>query len=524
MPIAVELRTTCERCKDPLPLNAYATSVPCWACLYDNPIPPEHWAQVLRGVLDDAWAMSEGEARTESHKVGPRVFELRASIAARVKGPVRHRPSSMSADLFPGVKGLAGEETDRPTSREDISFRCGSCGAVVEVDGRSRQVVCTHCTHSSQLSDEAWRRIHPLHAQRAFFLITEDDDVPLPRGTEAPPPGRETKPPHYLVWDSVLGRDGLVYALVSDIDQSWVVCLEPDLSVRWRSARKDAGTLPRVAVVGDEVWLTDHDAHHVRRFARADGKALGKLGGIEPANATAHHLDLYGAADIVGCADGTALALTAHRLVRYDERGQGILTWPPATGFFRRWFGQEKIRSLYVATGASGDDPASNRAPRAIGEESDLGRDRPLNVPTSLQRMVTAVDGSLWICGGTTVYRYSKEGALLWRAELPGCTASIAPRPGLDGELALYLCASDPNDRQRLLRVSPDGRAEVLATEGIVNPNALFTTPDGRTTIFGASLGDVRVFDRRGTRLSASGAAIEVDRQLSLDDALAEED
>ncbi len=515
MPIAIELRTTCERCKDPLPLNAYSTSVPCWACLHENPMAPEHWAQILRGVLEEAWAMSEDEARTETLKVGRRTFELRASIVAKVRGAVRKRPKDMSRDLFPGVVGLANEETEQPRSKENVELKCEGCGGMLEIDGLSRQITCTFCRHAFQLSDDVWRRIHPIHAQRAFVLVMEDDGIDVGGKAE-----REKKPAQFIGWDTVLGSDGLVYAVISDVERYWVACLAPDLSLRWRSELKNAGSILRLAIVGDEVWFHDHDKHHVRRFARADGKDLGKLGGKEPADATVHHLDLFGAADIVGCPDRTLLALAAHRLVRYDERGQGILTWPRATGFFSKLLGGEKLRRLYlpVPDDGSGDfeEPHARLAYQGTRSGADeLGSDRPTNVATILQRMVTALDGSLWISTGTSVFRYTKEGKLAWRADLPNCEGTLGPRPGLDGELALYVCAYDNKERHVLIRVSPDGKPSVLASEGIGAPSAMFTSPDGRTTIFGAQLGEVRVFDKTGKRLSASGAAISADRDAA---------
>jgi hypothetical protein len=516
MPISIELRTTCERCKDPLPLNAYSTSVPCWACLHENPMAPEHWAQILRGVLEDAWSMSADEARTETLKVGKRTFELRAAIIEKPRGAARKRPKDMTRDLFPGVVGIADEETEKPVSKENVELKCESCGGMLAIDGLSRQITCTFCRHAFQLSDAVWRRIHPVHAQRAFVLVMEDDGIKV----GGAPPEREKKVAQFVAWDAVLGSDGLVYAVISDIERHYVACLGTDLSLKWRSELRNAGVMLRVAIVGDEIWAHDHDKHHVRRFARADGTELGKFGGKEPNNATVHHLDLFGAADIVGCPDRTLLALAAHRLVRYDERGQGILTWPAATGFFSKLWGGEKLRRLYDPTPDDGsgdfDEPHVRLMYQGSRNASDeLGSDRPTNVATINQRMVTAVDGSLWISNGTAVFRYTKEGKLAWRADLPHCEGTLSPRPGLDGELALYVCAYDRKERHVLFRVSPDGKPSLLTSEGLGTPNAAFTTPDGRTTVLGAQLGDVRVFDKTGKRLSASGAAVSADREAA---------
>ncbi len=509
MAIAIELRTTCERCRDPLPLNAWSTAVPCWACLHENPISPEQWAQLLRGAIADAWTLEEGEGRSETLKVGARKFELRFSTVDKPRGKRRARPKEMRADLFPGVAALAGEEHERPDSTEHQPFHCPQCGAARDIDGRSRSFTCSHCNTTSQLSDEVWRRMHPVHAQRPWYLVLNE---------EAGVPEREGAPPTELSiehdGDIIVGPDGLLYATAAIDGKQALVCMDAALVLRWRSdvkLRPIGGA--RLAIVGDELWLAQAARHEVRRFARADGKELGKLGGPEPEGASVHHLDLRGLSELVGCPDGTVLALVCHRLVRYDASGKGIPTWPPVKGFWS-WLSKVPARPLYSGPPVKEDrDSTTPERLHTMPDSDELGHDRVHATLTMHTRAVAGPGGELSFHDGQSVHRYGPDGKHRWTTRLVG--HSLPVRPGLDGAGNLYALAHDDDQKAILFRIAPDGQARRLVERGLGDPNAIAVTAEGRILVFGNNTGELRTFDREGKLLRASAAAVDAERDAA---------
>lgn len=515
MPIAVELRTRCERCNDPLPLNAWNTAVPCWACLHQNPVSPEHWAQLLHGALKEGrWG---GDGATENLQVGKRAYELRWSVVPAPTGPIRQRPPEMRAELFPGVIGVASEEIGAPSSTEHVEFKCPQCAANLAIDGRSREITCSYCQARTQLSDDAWRRIHPIHAQRAWVLVFEGDGIEV---GAMPVRGRPTSP-DFLVHDAMVGPEGHIYAAAQFVAggsfKSSVVCLDGDLTIRWRTdVKSKTDLLWRVAVVGDEVWWVDPGKHVVRRFARVDGKSIGEVGGEEPEGATGPYLDIKGSCDLIGCPDGTVLALVAMRFVRFDAKGQAIPTWPQAKGVMGWLRGREKLRPLYegpLEDSMFKDQPSSVRTlyGQPAGVPEHLGRDRPTSTPTVSTHGVTAPDGSLWLYDGAKVFRYDRDGKCRWTA-IVSQVQSLGVRPGVDGEMHCYVVAVEGR-KSVLHRIDPQGNVTRLTDEDVGGVQALAVTAEGRIFVFGQASGEVRVFDRQGRRLRASGAAVEADRR-----------
>lgn len=520
MPISLELRTTCERCADPLPLNGWATRVTCWSCLHENPVSPEEWSNLLGGALADAWSYDAGAGLTESRKVGRRVFDLRWANAGRARGHRRKRPREMRQDLFPGVVALAGEERDVPTVPESVAFTCPQCAGALTIDGRSREVTCSFCAATSLLGDDVWRRLHPVHAQKRWFLVLEDDeqDTADADDEETASARKEESTPRFAVGvngDVTVGPDGLLYAAGTfDGVRPALWCMDADLRVRWRVdvKRSDLGPV-RVAIVGDAVWYVDAQRHVVRRYARADGAALGVLGGPEPVGAKVHHLDLRGACEVVGYADGSALALVVNRVVRFDSNGTGVLTWPARTGLMS-WFSKESLWPLYKGPlpADEDDDGMFVARPHAELSSDHLGADRPTATMTVTTRAVAHPDGDTWFSTGAAVHRYGRDGTLRWSTTLEGCSDGLPTRPGLDAEGNLFVLTQDRKGRPVLFRLASDGKPTRLTRDGLGHPIALAVTAD-RVLVFGSDVGDVRTLDRDGKPLRATATAVAADRE-----------
>ncbi|MES2639434.1 MAG: hypothetical protein V4850_08110 [Myxococcota bacterium] len=518
MPISLQLRTTCERCEDPLPLNGWATEITCWSCLHENPVSPEEWSNLLGGALADAWSYDVGAGLTESRKVGSRTFELRWANAGRARGARRKRPREMRRDLFPGVVALAGEERETPALAETVAFTCPQCAGALQIDGRSREVTCSFCTATSLLGDDVWRRLHPVHAQKRWFLVLEDDEGDADEEETASSEKEETSP-RFAVGvqgDVTVGPDGLLYAAGTfEGVRPALWCMDADLRVRWRVDVKRSTLGPvRVAVVGDTIWYVDAQRHDVRRYARADGAALGALGGPEPVGAKTHHLDLRGACEVVGNTDGSVLALVVNRIVRFDSNGTGVLTWPARTGLMS-WFSKESLWPLYKGPLPPGEDDDGMFVSRPHAELSSdhLGADRPTATMTVTTRAVASSTGDTWLSTGAVVHHYGRDGTLRWSTPLEGCSDGLPTRPGLGRDGHLFVLTHDRKGRPVLFRLAPDGKATRLTREGLGSPIALAATPDGRVLLFGSEVGDVRTFDHDGKPLRATGAAVAVDRE-----------
>lgn len=504
--IAIELRTDCAACGQPLPMNAFADGFTCAACGRRTAFDDQRWTELLEDCVDEVGdlAAGEGTQRTimsasgtfhlmfgnqeprcgackttipdAAAELAPRGFTMCVGCGARIT--LRTAPPALAAL---GVVLVIGEAADQlgghggaaPAASAPVVLYCAHCQAPLSVDGSARMVKCQYCAVDVYLPDAVWSRLHPVEQVARWYLGL---------GSAADAAARAvTRFKWYGVCDAVIDAHRFIYCAGEDEHDRFAVwCLGPDLVPRWVNkalelSDDDAGlTLdPR-----GRLWVWQPGKSSVFRLDARTGAVLDRVGGREPEGATVHHLDLDDGKDLRADVDGTMLALIGDRLVRYAEDGAGVPTWPPRKGFFGSK--QDKPRPLYAA------GHQLIEVDGAYVEQVD-------HHPTELDdytNLVIGWDGRLYAERSEHVACFDRAGRRLWRTKLP-VDSLRGSSLGVDGNGALYALGTlegDPRPRV-LVRVAPDGsRADVIATDhlhgGTVGAEELMVVaPDGTVVL-----------------------------------------
>jgi hypothetical protein len=204
------------------------------------------------------------------------------------------------------------------------------------------------------------------------------------------------------------------------------------------------------------------------------GELLGNFGGVEPAGASVHHLDLLGIKSLTPAPDGTLLAIFQERLLRFGRDGVGVDTWPGVRSGPAPLYRACPTRP---ATDSHLWDVALRR--RAVGAAEALGYDwrefdvtevpsRPLAFAWSAEPSLHACpDGSLLVrtagrSGRNGLCRLDPSGARVFAMHLPFDDLGDPRRACCDDAGNAYVQGEHRNPRGDpyavVLRVSPDGR------------------------------------------------------------------
>ncbi len=211
------LRTTCNRCGQPLPLNAPVRRTTCAACSADVTLPDRIWTCALEELEKSYEALAEDAPRTHTATIDgfPLTFELRRGAPRCEKCgqgyPDDRMADGSTRDLFcvgcgdPGSTYPAPDwlrslvptavqivSTDRGGAAEaglvaaggvaaaptqastPVVMSCPQCGGPLRItDDMARLVPCTHCHAEVYLPDELWRRLHPAKVSRLWYVRFE---------------------------------------------------------------------------------------------------------------------------------------------------------------------------------------------------------------------------------------------------------------------------------------------------------------------------------------------------------------
>jgi DNA-directed RNA polymerase subunit RPC12/RpoP len=195
---AIQIRTSCEACGSPLPLNALVPTLACPACSHRNTFSDEFWRALLQNDGDLAGsstvfignrqvAFSAERAPPVCAGCGAELNERELRTAAGNgawvcacghRTPVRVAPPSAAA---PGLLLLVGEDDGQlpspgatqpvPNGPRPVYFGCPQCGGTLRVDGSARLVTCEYCNAASYLPDDLWHVFHPVHTARPWYAI-----------------------------------------------------------------------------------------------------------------------------------------------------------------------------------------------------------------------------------------------------------------------------------------------------------------------------------------------------------------
>lgn len=507
--LAIELKTTCDTCDLPMPVNTLAPEVSCASCGRPTTVGTVVWTALFRMPLYDGPRMLASETRKSTAgklqatyaRISPQCWgcqkEIPLESVQEVTGQaflpcdrcgkctwVRAVPTDLAA-VLPGITHLIGEDPEPlssgPAPAPELAvFPCPQCGSPLPFDGATRALTCRYCGAHAHVPDDFVYRGRSRIAKRWFLCFDPSvpDAAPLPRAVAA----------GLFDWEGpaqgVVDTEGNVYCACiqvhwfltggSRVDERrdfvlWSV--DPALNVRWvrRDLRYEMGEDLRVSFSPPgELLITDRRCTSHLRLSCADGSTVAEIGGPKPA--TLEGLALY--EDLTCDRDGSVLMLKEGRLLRLDPSGKEIPTW---------------------LKGASGEE--GNRLLEL--------QDYPVQLDTSATQIHVAFDGSVYLCNHDLI-RYESDGRKSYCVDLP-----LFPEPkfstlGGDGRGFAYIMGEDV-----VLRFSPSGASEtVLKRERGGLPQKemnLAVAPEGSFWLFGAE-GLAWKFAPDGAVLFASGS------------------
>ncbi len=208
MAVAVELRTTCPKCGNPVPVNALVADLHCPTCEHAFAFSADVWHQAFSAFTPVALGETDGGPLTLDNGAmliraasPPRCRECdtdlpvtnallagnssQISCACGAGVSVRRVPH----DLVPGIESyfthLIGEDAAQlgvvsgaaPDAAEPVIFPCPHCGGSLPVDGTERIVKCSYCSTNAYLPDDLWRRVHPVKTVARWYVWADDDVI-----------------------------------------------------------------------------------------------------------------------------------------------------------------------------------------------------------------------------------------------------------------------------------------------------------------------------------------------------------
>jgi hypothetical protein len=234
--IAIELRADCQKCGQPVHVNALVEEVQCKGCHAPLRLSWERWKGLLEDAFDEVPDYEigrggrsqsfSGEGNTNLLYVhfDPYCFDCKedfdmSEVAAAGKDEVeckkchkhwhvRPLPAELESQ-FPGVELLLAEDEtllpggdahagEAPNGGKPIVFQCPSCSGALRVDGSDRVIDCEFCNSSVYLPDDLWFRLHPRDTVRRWFLWWRSDRKRDPARFPVEDEDDETVPPPAL--------------------------------------------------------------------------------------------------------------------------------------------------------------------------------------------------------------------------------------------------------------------------------------------------------------------------------------
>ncbi|MBW1881165.1 MAG: hypothetical protein JRJ84_22655 [Deltaproteobacteria bacterium] len=200
-----EIRTECDRCGQPVPLNGPALLVTCPHCFSEVRLPEERIADLLDDFENDypeleprqghgGTLMSERTYKYGYWRLPPRCPDCKKvlpEVEIGTEGTVACEdcgrsfatfpPEDWLAKACPSAKQVIGADPpleERTPSAEPsstvVALSCPSCGGGLRItEERSRIAPCDYCEVEVYLPDEVWARLHPVEKVREWWVRFE---------------------------------------------------------------------------------------------------------------------------------------------------------------------------------------------------------------------------------------------------------------------------------------------------------------------------------------------------------------
>lgn len=565
--ICLELRGKCTSCGQPLAINALSTRLRCTGCGGISDLPADAWASVIRDALREAPGLDVGEGsqctrvtragpmQVTHGRIEPRCRSCQAPVSMHeaiestgdggtvpcsgcgIPIHVRPMPARMREQVAPHVTHIIGEDADQIAQDEDppaapaVSsqpqvLHCPECGGELTVDGGERTTTCMYCQSQVVLPEDLWRKLHPRRQAARWFLWYDEE--------AAARSVYEGLFQWSLLWDMTADVDGNVFAFGtvqgprSGEDEVTIWSMAQSRRTRWvhRGLPLADAYHGRLQVTPSGEVLVCHPYKHVLlRLSAEDGRRLGTMGEVEPAGASAPSLDARAARDFAVDRDGTILLYVHQRLLRFDEQGRSLPTWPGRSGLAGLF--DRSPRPQYRSPPDPEEPPFADDPCRELAVETSRETASLRNRPSELgrgARITVGHDGCLYVIGGGGVTvsqedrtywacKYERSGRQLYRVKLPAREfGSSHASLGADEDGYLFVTCWTGRSERSLLRVSPDGKqtrsiwTDQDPGESRSDLRALAVHPRGELWIAGRDQ-RLRIIDRDGKPLYSSDAA-----------------
>jgi hypothetical protein len=210
-----ELRTECDDCGNPVPINGPLRKIQCSYCMETLAFEPERIKGLLEDLVEEYQQLEERQGRggtimsDRTYKYGywrlpprcracekplnlegaPEDGEIVCECGKRT--PIYPAPDWLK-ELLPAER-VVGAEREGPEGEpppiwggteaalEPIVMACPQCGGALKVSQESERVCrCEYCETQVFIPDALWRRLHPVKKTEEWFILYSDPHVPKP--------------------------------------------------------------------------------------------------------------------------------------------------------------------------------------------------------------------------------------------------------------------------------------------------------------------------------------------------------
>ena len=516
--ICFEIKTKCNFCGNPLPINALVNDAFCSTCNKTNELNNELWLSILDDAIKETPDFDSKQAQTSTVFTGEFTFNyLFGRIDARCekcktvvetnlidgllsKGiyeckkcrneiSVRSAPKFLS-EKFPSAKWVIGEDDNMfaskkkeyklPASAKPVLFTCPSCAGNLEIDGSDRMVTCEFCDSQIYLPDDLWFRLHPPKIIENWYLCLDETVI------------QEKLPYWYHIADVTMDRFGNLYvASADDGEEDFIVwSFGPDLKTRW--TRKGLGYPyddTGITITSDDnLYLWNKDRHSLLKLSSKDGSTINKLKGKEKSEDIPYPFNMMGCDGLMCDKDGTFLVFINNNIVRFNPDGTRASLWKEKP----RVINEEVQKKGFIENLISVFKKDDSKIDITREEYSnspdvkDLGN-KPENIYSDSVKINLGWDGYIYMMDRSSsdgeLAKYNREGDKIWSVVIP--LNYKEGKPCADSEGNVYIVGNDFNSNTHLIKYSQKTNSfETVLTDlvegGVLEEeDYLAVSPDG---------------------------------------------
>jgi hypothetical protein len=203
MAVSIEIRTTCPKCGNPVPVNALVSEVQCPSCQQRVSLDARFWqgvnlkigaraliaetetgpevlengTSVTTNLADPSCAACGGELSITDNMLQSGPTSIACACGAST--PIRPVPRALIPNLRMFCTHVIGEAPEQQpplgqravlVASEPVMFPCPNCGGALPVDGSERTAKCAYCRTNAYLPDDLWRRLHPVKSISRWYV------------------------------------------------------------------------------------------------------------------------------------------------------------------------------------------------------------------------------------------------------------------------------------------------------------------------------------------------------------------